>query len=265
MKIGKDKVRFYYGIFLTVFTIAVGVLLVAETASVYYGADVSPYLSPSLHTKSTVVLVVFLVWLAAVIGGFVLTFFFPESGKGKPYVDHTYTLRRLKARTPDCGEEDFLAAEERANKWDKTRMLLAIVAGAILLLCAAMCVVRLAVGIDRSGNAVQEVLVLLKDMLPWLACALVSALVLTAVDCFALSAALRSRKELLVLGRGFPVRERKKGWYENEKTRFWTVTGARIAVAVLAVSFIVFGIVNGETPGVLAKAINVCLECIGIG
>ena len=37
------------------------------------------------------------------------------------------------------------------------------------------------------------------------------------------------------------------------------------ALLILAVLLIVYGIYRGEIPVVLNKAINVCLECIGLG
>lgn len=40
---------------------------------------------------------------------------------------------------------------------------------------------------------------------------------------------------------------------------------ARIAVLVLAIAFTAYGIVRGEVEVVLNKAINICLECIGLG
>ncbi len=40
-----------------------------------------------------------------------------------------------------------------------------------------------------------------------------------------------------------------------------------IAVSVIAagIAFLIFGIYRGEIDVVLRKAVNICLECIGIG
>ncbi|MDE7164193.1 MAG: thioredoxin [Clostridiales bacterium] len=42
----------------------------------------------------------------------------------------------------------------------------------------------------------------------------------------------------------------------------WAVRGA---VGVIAVVFIIVGIVNGGAHDVLVKAVNICQECIGLG
>ena len=51
---------------------------------------------------------------------------------------------------------------------------------------------------------------------------------------------------------------------ENEKAK-QTVLVARIVIAVVAVLFVILGVFNGGMADVLAKAIKICTECIGLG
>ena len=37
------------------------------------------------------------------------------------------------------------------------------------------------------------------------------------------------------------------------------------AVIVIGIGFVLFGISEGEAAAVLKKAINICMECIGLG
>lgn len=43
------------------------------------------------------------------------------------------------------------------------------------------------------------------------------------------------------------------------------VKTARIVVLILALVFIVIGIINGSAQDVFGKAVNICTECIGLG
>lgn len=43
------------------------------------------------------------------------------------------------------------------------------------------------------------------------------------------------------------------------------LTIARVLLLALAVAFIAYGVSRGEMAIVLKKAVNICLECIGLG
>ena len=43
------------------------------------------------------------------------------------------------------------------------------------------------------------------------------------------------------------------------------LTALRIALLLLACAFIAIGVSRGEMAIVLKKAVNICLECIGLG
>lgn len=40
---------------------------------------------------------------------------------------------------------------------------------------------------------------------------------------------------------------------------------AQVALLIAGIAMVIFGAVRGEAEAVLAKAIRLCLECIGIG
>lgn len=46
------------------------------------------------------------------------------------------------------------------------------------------------------------------------------------------------------------------------KQKMWLL---RALLLVAAVAMIIIGVANGEAQTVLQKAVNICLECIGIG
>lgn len=48
-------------------------------------------------------------------------------------------------------------------------------------------------------------------------------------------------------------------------TRIWRSRWTGIVIAVLGVLMMGYGIYRGEVDVVLAKAVRICLECIGIG
>jgi hypothetical protein len=50
--------------------------------------------------------------------------------------------------------------------------------------------------------------------------------------------------------------------FTHNKYFIWAVRGVILVVAVV---FIIVGVKNGNMAKILIKAINICLECVGIG
>ena len=51
----------------------------------------------------------------------------------------------------------------------------------------------------------------------------------------------------------------------EERRQAGRLRRVRIALLVIAVGFIVAGILNGSAEDVLIKAIHLCTECVGLG
>ena len=107
------------------------------------------------------------------------------------------------------------------------------------------CIVKFATFSISDETINTQILGLIKSIAPWL------------VICFVLW--------LIVATLKFPTNKKEKisffKFLDNEKFIF-TV---RIVVLGIAIVFIVLGILNGGHKDVLAKAIKICRECIGIG
>ena len=55
---------------------------------------------------------------------------------------------------------------------------------------------------------------------------------------------------------------RKKKLWSIRVKKLWSIRGI---ILVLAVCFITLGVMRGEPVEVWKKAVNICLQCIGIG
>lgn len=269
----KRTVRFWYGIFLGAFTVAIGVALIVLASNLYFsdpGANGTPFTREILGSELKKMIAPFVLWVLAVIGGYVLSVLFPVKDELRPLRDDGKTVRKLRRRIPDGKSEAFLEARKQDKKFIIARIAVWSVCAAFAVASGIVAVVYLA---DKShfpaADVTGEVIGMLRHILPWIAVSSVLFVGATVYEMTVAKRELASVKRLLVLGKGTPVKQGKFERYGAVCARVWnsdiTLWAVRGAVFVLAVVFLVLGIVNGGMGDVLRKAIIICTECIGLG
>ncbi len=258
------NLRFWYGIFLSVFTVALGISFIVCAADLYFAEG--GYTPESAGRMLLYLLAPVILYLIAVVGGYVLSVLYPASEK-RPSPTAFSSLKKLRKRIPAGEGEAFLSEERHLKNYDLTRLVLWSVSAAFAVLAATMSAVYLSNSAHFPNNNVTgEVLNMLKNVLPWVGSAFLLFVGATLYEHFAAKSALISAKKLIVLSRGASMRTAPNYLGRVEALRAPLVTTVlRVLVFALAVTFLILGIVNGGAGDVFMKAIKICTECIGLG
>lgn len=167
-----------------------------------------------------------------------------KSGETEPSVENR--LRLMRKRVPE-----FPAA---AAAEEKKRRVLTLGCGVAVI---AMSIPALGYLLTRANFTDQELEAVMGRMLlhvaPWV--------VLSFAAVIGVSQACRASMERELAA----LKDAPKGKTEPDEPRRLPVQPIRIALYLLAVLFIVLGVMNGGWYDVLVKAINICTECIGLG
>lgn len=260
------RVRFWYGIFLSVFTAAMGIALFAIIGDIYFGGESEhPFTRELMQERFFPMIAPFCLWVIAVIAGFVLSVVFPSSEKRKHKPSVETTLKRLRKRIPQGEGEEYKAVRRfelaRIISWSVCALV--CLAGAIVSLVYLLNTAHFSTNLTFNENMIEVA----KYVLPWVAAAFVLCVVAAIIEREAGKRELPYMKKLVATGG--PLKEQNgkiatlaAAYAKQEEKVIW---GARLAVLVLGVTFLILGIFNGGANDVFVKAIAICMECIGLG
>lgn len=267
------KIRLIYSIFLGVFTVAVGLAIICVAADIYYtGKGTEVIYSRAIVGERLTALAIPLIFLiAAIILGAVFPLY-----KVKAARMSEDALKKLSARIPQSGEGDsveFAAAQKAYKKAAIIRLVAWLVALSVALAGAIATLCYLVDTANFSGNSnetiTRDIFALVRNVLPWLCVAFAAIIGATVTSGIFASKQVAAAKTMIKEGDKQSVTQKAEPKFITAiksiiaKPAFiWAVRGC---VFVLAVTFIILGIVNGGAHDVLAKAINICQECIGLG
>lgn len=268
------KARFWYGIFLSALTLLLAFLFAAETADLYYsrlssGEDI--YSRAVVGERLAALSIPFALFAVAAVGGYILSVLYPVSGNGRRKSDPRTMLAKLEKRIPAGTGEEFAAARKKYDKYVLARFIVWTFAALFAVASAVAAIVYLS-GTSHfaAADISAEILGLVRNVLPWVGVSFLLFLGASLFERLAAPKALENVKQLIVTGNGAPMSEvspfkQRLGAVSKAVSSEKVLLGVRIAVLLVAVAFIIWGITNGGARDVFIKAINICTECIGLG
>ncbi|MCR4675900.1 MAG: hypothetical protein K5634_01560 [Sphaerochaetaceae bacterium] len=236
----------------SILCIAVAIILCFSVLNLYRDGLIEKEKNPlsPIYTREKTLLVLKPVLPAVLLSVCVSAAAFVLGAKGKdtPVKDTELNLKYLRAH---------LVKQDRTMFLEQKRQMKYLIFGwtGFFLCMAPVCVYLLTPSNFMNEDLKKEAVNLLLFNLPWVTAGtgiLTLFFILTEKSMKTeFKAALACRKDGLR--------------QEAVSSSAFPVTGVRIAVLAAALIFIVLGIFNGSMSAVLAKAIRICTECIGLG
>lgn len=263
----REKIQQIYAIVLGLFIAAVGIALVCVAADIYYSnRDTGIIFTREIvGERLRAFIAPFIILIVAIVAGVI----FPLC-EAKAKFTSEYTAKLLEKKLPDGGEGDeYNVALANYCKLNKLRIVLWSVTGTLLLGCSVATLCYVLNAANFSGDDItDEILTMVKNVLPWIASAFVVLIVFALLSGIIAKKRVKEIKALIKHGNGEKATEQKIAFVAalrkllSSDITLWVV---RAIIFAVGVTFIVLGALNGGARDVLIKAINICTECIGLG
>lgn len=243
-----------YNVLFSIVIILAGICLIIGVLTIYNSGD-QPFSRESVAaTFSTIAFPVYLTLVMAVIS-FVWEIISPSDKEKNPNAkDYPAMLSKLYEKKDFSNGEAGIQAEIKAL-W-KTRRLHIIIRTIVLVVCSAIFLLYALNSANFHQSEINASMIgAMKVLVP---CSLVAF-------AYALFVALHNEKSIqkeMELAKKLPDATTVENEIVREETR---ISPYRNAILTAAIILIVYGLLNGGTIDVLAKAINICTECIGLG
>ncbi|MCH5147930.1 MAG: hypothetical protein J1G05_01025 [Clostridiales bacterium] len=275
-------VRLYFGIFLSLLTLTVGILFIVQACGIFADAGYvqGGYTPETIGTRFLYICAPFFIWIAAIIAGFVLSLVYPVQPKKSALSNNPLALKRLTSKIPEGSGEGYDANLKTVKKERLTRFITAIALTVILIVCIIISCIYLFNKSNFKGIPAHDAMFnMFKFVGPFVLASLACAVIAVVITKLSINKELNAVKSLIANGKGAPVRtdmrnpvdkitdkvRAKAAVLTNKKTSNIIRICVVSALGVLAVTFIILGVFNGGIYAVWLKAKEICTECIGLG
>lgn len=244
-----------YNILFSIVIIIAGICLIIGVLTIYNSGD-QPFSRESVAaTFSTISFPIYLTLVMAVIS-FVWEIISPSDKEKNPKAKDYPAMLESLYNKKDLASAETSIQEEIHGLW-KNRKMHIIVRTIILVVCSAVFLFYALNSANYHQSEINASMInAMKVLVP---CSLISF-------AYALFVAVHNEKSIqkeIELVKKLPAAsDDVENEIVSEEKR---LSPYRNAILVAAIILVVYGFLNGGTIDVLAKAINICTECIGLG
>ncbi len=256
-------IHILYGIFLSASTTITALSLILSCYGIYHSTHAN-FTREIVIAQLSKISVAIYIFIALILGGLILSIFLPlKEGKaniGKKSKNYSMMRQRFAEKVDLNLCEAELSKKIKYER--KKRKIAMIICTAICTLTAIFPLIRIAnpsnyEKYDINGSIIPAVAI----VLVWCVVALIFCLACSIICHESKISEVALLKE--AISHKYIVQNSDKSVLEHKKEHIRC--GVRIVVLVVALTFVIVGIINGGMADVLGKAIRLCTECIGLG
>ena len=248
-----NRLKFILGILLSASILISGICLIGGCLTIYSSGD-QPYSREAVADTFKKICVPVYVCLALTVITFIVEFLAPSEKKKDKFIKNTpFLLRRLNSKKElDSASDEIISAVINERKKRSLNVLLRTV-----LLCFGS-VIFLYYALDPSNYHQSEINSSMISAMWVLAACLIVPFIYSVFTVYYSEKSMLREMELL---KQAPLADSVEA---TQKKNDITLI-IKLCLLVLAVAFIIYGFVSGGPAYVLAKAVKICTECIGLG
>jgi len=264
----KKRIHLIYGIVLIAVTVIAGICLMFGCYRIYtngLAADAEQIYSREIIANAFAAIAIpVYACLALVIGSFILHIALPlPNPKLIPEKNYPLILQRLREKKSFAPDQTDLQAA--AQRQQKLRRLHSIITLALIAVCAVVFLIPACQGSywpdPTDPNELRNVNDAMAGMMPlFAACVLIPMGYGVFTFYFCRSSI---RKEIELQKQASAPAENTKPLPCQPSKKITNVL--RCAIVAAAIAFIIFGACTGGVEAIIAKAVAICTECIGLG
>ena len=256
----KDSVYKLIKYITAFFSIIMIICFIVQLARVYFGNLTPMFSRPLVGQYLLQILPVIIIWILCVLVAWIFSLFINE--KKYLYVKTTEEakLKLLEAKLPTNIEnnEDYQALL-KCHKKMKIALIISLVIYAICLIMVSLYLFNPNHFI-YDGNINAQIIAMLINIGPWLIIALIALSVYTYYVNYQAKSGVTYAKAIMKSCGKATISK-----YKKIRNEMLIINLIRAAIIIIAVVFIIVGVVAGGPQRVYQKAINICTECIGLG